>query len=86
MENLSFEKYGKFDGIMFLGTIYHSEKPWEIPNKISKMTDLVIIESQISFPKEVNSTVGEYQFKAFEEGPGTDLDDPEKNYLRQVRR
>lgn len=78
MENLSIEKYGTFDGIMFLGTIYHAEFPWKILNNLAQMTKTIVIESQIALPHEVNSRIDGYEFKAFEEGPGTDLDDPKK--------
>lgn len=86
MENISVEKYGHFDAVMFLGTIYHAEHPYEILKKLSEMTNVVVIESQVCFDHEVNDRANGYAFKAFEEGPGSELDDQNKNYLRQVRR
>jgi 2-polyprenyl-3-methyl-5-hydroxy-6-metoxy-1,4-benzoquinol methylase len=45
MENICKERYGIFDAILFLGTIYHAEHPYDILKKISQMTDIVLIES-----------------------------------------
>ena len=53
---------------------------------MSRMTDRIVLETQLAAPAGANDNTNGYKFKAFEEGPGSALDDPKKNYLRQVRR
>jgi len=83
MENLGQLKR-RFDGIFFLGTLYHAEKPWDIIETVSQLTDVCVFETQVCRPSEANDQFEDMEFRAFMEGPGTDLDDPKKNYLRQV--
>jgi SAM-dependent methyltransferase len=86
MEEVRLEKHGRFDAILFLGTIYHAEKPWELVREYARMTDVMVVETQLAVGPEINDPAEGYEFKAFEEGPGSALDQPTHNYLRQVRR
>lgn len=62
MESISPETHGKFDGVFFLGTIYHTEKPWEVMKSIGDTTDLIIVEARLAAPADVNEKVGGLQY------------------------
>lgn len=54
MESVSEKTHGRFDGVFFLGTIYHTEKPWDVMKSIGSVTDTIIVESRLAAAHEVN--------------------------------
>src|SRR5690606_1371246 len=65
MEDLSLERNGRFDAIFFLGTIYHTEKPWEVLRSLSRMSRLIMVESRLAPNSKINDKVGRYRFHKY---------------------
>lgn len=63
MEKINIDTFGKLDGIMFCGTIYHCSEPWDILKKYSDMSDNILVESRLCMPDQINDTYGSYKFK-----------------------
>ena len=63
MEDLNVEDHGRFDAIFFLGTIYHTEKPWEVLKNMAGMTDVIMVESRLAAHDAINENIGRYSFE-----------------------
>ena len=66
MEKISLETHGKFDAILFCGTVYHCTYPWEVMNNFGKMAEHILVESVIVPSARVNDRVHTPNRKIYE--------------------
>jgi len=78
MQTMSSGELGRFDAVLFLGTIYHCEYPLQVLESISEMSDVVVVDARLASAEQVNDT--SYGLKFFKEKYSDD------NPLSPIRR
>jgi len=62
MQTMTDEEMGRFDAVLFLGTIYHCEHPQEVLNRIAQMSDTIVVDGRMATQEQVNERIGGLEF------------------------
>ncbi|MEO1014419.1 MAG: methyltransferase domain-containing protein [Pseudomonadota bacterium] len=62
MQTMTHEEMGTFDVVLFLGTIYHCEHPQDVLERVSKMSDIMVIDGRMATDEQVNERIGDLEF------------------------
>ena len=91
MEKIDIDTFGKFDAILFCGTVYHCAYPWEVMYNFGEMADHILVESVIVGGARVNDRVHNmnrkiYDFEKTLEIGGHELGRPWTSEIRRPTR
>lgn len=66
MQTMTKYSLGRFDAVLFCGTIYHCEHPQEVLMRVGEMTDVIVVDARLAQSAQVNDRQDDLEFFAEE--------------------